>query len=231
MACLVLALVAPAQSWGTTSRFDDRDTGTEPTKSGVIGLLAAALGRERHEPIDDLTALRLGVRVDREGILRSDYHTALGALRSSGKQNDTAVVSNRAYLSDAAFVAVLEHDDPHFLHHLHDALNRPRWPLYLGRRAFPPAGPVTRGVVLDSLDAAIANTTWLEPSRYRQRHMRQRLTNDERIELRTVIEATPGDATLYVTDQPLRFEPREFAHRPVRQGSVRLTLDMLPPES
>ena len=61
--------------------------------------------------------------------------------------------------------------------------------------------------------------------------MRQRLEKDERIELRTVIETTPIDATFYVTDQPLGFEPREFAPRPVRQGTVPLTLDMLPTES
>src|SRR3990172_4719032 len=47
MPTLLLRLVGPMQSWGTTSRFDQRDTGKEPSKSGVIGLLAAALGIDR----------------------------------------------------------------------------------------------------------------------------------------------------------------------------------------
>lgn len=44
MSTLLMRLAGPLQSWGTTSRFDQRDTGKEPSKSGVIGLMAAALG-------------------------------------------------------------------------------------------------------------------------------------------------------------------------------------------
>ena len=45
MATLLLRLAAPLQAWGADSKFETRKTGREPTKSGVIGLLAAALGR------------------------------------------------------------------------------------------------------------------------------------------------------------------------------------------
>ncbi len=58
------------QSWGTRSRFDYRDTWPYPTKSGVVGLLAAALGPDRNEDVSDLAALRMGVRVDRKGALK-----------------------------------------------------------------------------------------------------------------------------------------------------------------
>ena len=44
MAVLMLRLAAPMQSWGTDSKFEVRKTNREPTKSGVVGLLAAALG-------------------------------------------------------------------------------------------------------------------------------------------------------------------------------------------
>lgn len=44
MATLLLRLAAPLQSWGSDSKFETRKTGREPTKSGVVGLLAAALG-------------------------------------------------------------------------------------------------------------------------------------------------------------------------------------------
>ena len=78
MATLLLRLVGPMQSWGTTSRFDQRDTGKEPSKSGVVGLLAAALGidRENWTNLEPLTGLSMGVRHDRSGIPKRDYQTA-----------------------------------------------------------------------------------------------------------------------------------------------------------
>jgi CRISPR system Cascade subunit CasD len=39
MAVLLLRLAGPMQAWGTQSRFVNRDTELEPSKSGVIGLL------------------------------------------------------------------------------------------------------------------------------------------------------------------------------------------------
>ena len=54
MPTLLMRLAGPMQSWGTGSRFDERDTQLEPSKSGVVGLLCAALGRDRAEPVDDL---------------------------------------------------------------------------------------------------------------------------------------------------------------------------------
>ena len=69
MATLLLRLAAPLQAWGADSKFETRKTGREPTKSGVIGLLAAALGlrRDESEALTRLTGLRFGVRVEREG--------------------------------------------------------------------------------------------------------------------------------------------------------------------
>ncbi|MGH9945529.1 MAG: type I-E CRISPR-associated protein Cas5/CasD, partial [Pyrinomonadaceae bacterium] len=87
---LLLRLAGPMQSWGAQSRFREREAGREPSKSGVVGLLCAALGKPRDEGNGDdgngdkfpalarLAALRMGVRVDREGALLRDYHTAGG---------------------------------------------------------------------------------------------------------------------------------------------------------
>ena len=108
MPSVLLALVGPAQSWGTSSRFSIRDAGTEPSKSGVIGLVASALGRSRSESIEDLAALRMGVRIDAEGVVQRDYQTALGAIRADGSANKDAVVSTRYFLADAAFLVALE---------------------------------------------------------------------------------------------------------------------------
>jgi CRISPR system Cascade subunit CasD len=142
MATLLLRLAGPMQAWGTTSRFDERDSGLEPSKSGVLGLVCAALGRDRAEPVDDLAALRMGVRVDREGVLMRDYQTATGVMLASGRADKgRTVISPRFYLSDAAFLVGLEGDSS-LLEHVQEALKRPVWPLALGRKAMPPGQPV-----------------------------------------------------------------------------------------
>lgn len=141
MHTLLLRLKGPMQSWGIESRFTVRDTGREPSKSGVIGMLCAALGRPQTAPLDDLTRMRMGVRVDREGRVEMDYHTALNVLKASGGIKETEV-SRRYYLADAAFLVGMESDDLGLLRKLHDALRDPVWPLYLGRKAFVPGEPV-----------------------------------------------------------------------------------------
>ncbi len=143
MPTLLLRLAGPMQSWGTTSRFDERDTQLEPSKSGVLGLLCAALGRDRGEPLDDVAALKMGVRVDREGVLLRDYQTATGVMTATGKaQLERTVVSPRYYLADAVFLVGLEGHDAALLERLHAALRAPVWPLALGRKSFPPGEPV-----------------------------------------------------------------------------------------
>lgn len=78
MSTLLLRLAGPMQAWGTESQFEIRKTNREPTKSGIIGLLAAAMGLRRDEPLDQLMQLHFGVRVDREGVLLRDFHMARG---------------------------------------------------------------------------------------------------------------------------------------------------------
>ena len=138
MATLLLRLAAPLQAWGADSKFETRKTNREPTKSGVIGLLAAALGlrRDESEGLARLTGLRFGVRVEREGQLLVDYHTA----KTQDEKN--SYVTYRHYLQDAVFLAGLESEDTALLQQLQDALQHPAFPLYLGRRSCPPALPL-----------------------------------------------------------------------------------------
>ena len=77
MATLLLRLAAPLQSWGSDSKFETRKTDREPTKSGVVGLLEAALGlrRDDTEGLARLNGLRFAVRADQEGSLLVDFHT------------------------------------------------------------------------------------------------------------------------------------------------------------
>ena len=167
MAVLLLRLVAPMQSWGTQSYFIYRDTGLEPSKSGIIGLLCAALGRGRTEPVNDLAALRMGVRVDGEGRVMKDFQTAQKVLQADGESIKPTVTSWRYYLADARFLVGLEGEDVAFLRRLHEALRDPVWPLYLGRKAFVPGCPIwlEDGLhVGKSLEEVLTTAPWLAPA-------------------------------------------------------------------
>lgn len=163
MSTLLIRLAAPLQSWGAESKFEERRaTMREPTKSGVIGMIAAALGREREEPIDDLSALKFGVRIDQPGYLLRDYHTAKS---SKGK---VSYVTHRYYLADAVFLVGLEGDD-NFLHTLDNALCSPIFPLYLGRRSCPPTGRISLGVHGKPIERALLDTPWQAGEQYQKR--------------------------------------------------------------
>ena len=148
MGTLLLRLAAPLQSWGEDSKFETRRTRREPTKSGVIGLLAAALGRRRDEPLDDLRVLRFAVRVDQEGELLRDLHTT-----QNTKDN---YLTERYYLADAVFLAGLESGDEEFLRKLDAALRAPAFPLFLGRWGLRPAPRASVGVAAAARERARA---------------------------------------------------------------------------
>lgn len=116
-----------------------------PSKSGVIGMLCAALGRSRGRSVSDLAALRFGVCAERRGTVLRDFHT-VGAgtdpvVTASGAKG-RGIVTDRFYLQDAAFVVGLEGIDAVLLTELGEALSAPHWPLSLGRKSCPPAGPL-----------------------------------------------------------------------------------------
>ncbi|MER5631823.1 type I-E CRISPR-associated protein Cas5/CasD [Streptomyces nitrosporeus] len=177
---LLLRLTGPLQSWGLHSHFNERDTAAFPSRSGVIGMLASALGRHRDQPIDDLTALHLTVRTDRPGVLLRDLHTVGGGLpgkatvtTAEGKKRsgDTGtLLTHRYYLADAAFTVALttpqaSAENHAFLDHCADALRAPRWSLHLGRRSCPPEGPVLLGQSEDALHHLIHLPLAAQPPR------------------------------------------------------------------
>ena len=198
MHTLLLRLAGPMQSWGTQSRFLERDTGLEPSKSGVLGLLCAALGRRRDTPVDDLAGLVMGVRVDREGVMQRDYHTALEVAKADGSKAGT-VVSNRYFLADADFLVGLAGTDLALLEDLDAALSAPHWPLSLGRKAFTPGRPVqlVQGGVQTGRDLAEALRE--EPWRPRTGDPRWRQTPER---LRVVLQTTSGESHERRLDQP-----------------------------
>ncbi|GAA0986077.1 type I-E CRISPR-associated protein Cas5/CasD [Acrocarpospora macrocephala] len=149
MSGLVLRLAGPLQSWGEHSVFTQRDTLRFPTRSGLIGLFASAEGVRRGQPLGDYDLLRFTVRIDRPGVRMMDFHTVGGGLprgvpRPDGTQRprDTAtIVTRRQYLSDAAFTVAVEGPEDRIAG-IAEALQRPCWQPYLGRRSCPPDQPL-----------------------------------------------------------------------------------------
>jgi CRISPR system Cascade subunit CasD len=202
------------QSWGTTSRFDERDSQLEPSKSGVIGLICAALGRDRNEPVDDLVRLRMGVRVDREGVLMRDYQTVSPPyLQADGHlERKHAIVSPRYYLADAAFLVGLEGDDRVLLERIHAALRAPVWTLFLGRKSFPPSGPIWLENAILEQDLKSALLAW-------PRIAKPRKKVDEQKPLRLVLE-DPRSGAMRM-DQPVApFSQRRFGPRYIISEAV-----------
>jgi CRISPR system Cascade subunit CasD len=113
MKSVLLRLAGPLQSWGTQGRFGIRDTDTEPSKSGVLGLVGAALGMQREDEatLARLRTLQMAVRVDREGSPLRDYHTVGGGRFrggayglwsvEAGKLEEKTALTQRYYLCDA----------------------------------------------------------------------------------------------------------------------------------
>ncbi|HLT47975.1 MAG TPA: type I-E CRISPR-associated protein Cas5/CasD [Rubricoccaceae bacterium] len=227
---LLLRLAGPMQSWGVQSRFSRRETALEPTKSGVIGLVCAALGRAREASVSDLATLRFGVRVDREGTLRRDYHTAGrgGFIRARGAiEREDVVLSHRFYLADAWFTAGLEGGEEALplLRAVDEALGRPRWPLSLGRKAFPPAAPVRILAAGGSPTGLVAQPLAEALLAFEDPYWREVLNREPPRPRRIVLEADAVDETALPgwqltarpvrPDQPISFAPRRFALREV----------------
>lgn len=210
MATLLLRLAAPLQSWGADSKFETRRTNYEPTKSGVLGLVAAALGlrRDDEEGLARLARLRFGVRVDRAGDLLVDFHMVHRVV--DGKE-ETSWVTHRYYLCDAVFLAGLESDDRAWLEELEAALRRPVYPPFLGRRSCPPTLPLCLGLREAGLEAALRAEPRLVA-----------LRRGESDTFRLVIDATPGEPGVPMRDLPLSFSPfqRRFGFRPAREAFV-----------
>ncbi len=156
IAYLALLLDGPLQSWGFASRFQRRTTGLHPTKSGVIGLICAAMGLakglpEERDMVLKLAALKMssiaiprdvpGAGPPRPVLRLEDYHTVLDTRRASGTMNKDAVVTRRQYLLEARFGVILA-GDRFVLERATEVLQDPIWGVWLGRKNCIPSAPV-----------------------------------------------------------------------------------------
>lgn len=192
MATILMRIRAPMLSWGDHSQFTIRDTRLEPTKSAVIGLLCAALGRPRSQPVNDLAGLAMGVRVDKEGVVQCDYHTVI--------DGEKPVVSYRYYVADAAYLVGLE-GELHQLQPLGDALQAPVWSLYFGRKSFVPSCPIFAGISGSHLEEALQEQPLESKAKKASATMRLRCV----IEVKNSLDVR--------RDVPLNWERRSFGSR------------------
>jgi CRISPR system CASCADE complex protein casD len=201
MTVLLLRIAGPLQAWGVRSRFTVRSTELAPTRSGIIGMVAAAVGRRRTDPIEDLLALRFGVRKDQPGRIIRDFHTARTL---DGKES--MPLSNRYYLADAVFLAGIEGDRP-LLEGIDEALQHPAFPLYLGRRSCPPTHPVSLGLREATLLDALRAEPWLASPWFRkQQH--SHVFDAELLLDQEVVPAEERGAARGSRDVPVSFDPR-----------------------
>lgn len=212
----MLRLAAPLQSWGSRSRFNTRGSDQSPTKSGVVGLIAAALGIPREGPLTEFQELKFGTRTDVPGTLLDDFQTAISL--GPGK-TERMPLTRRHYLQDAVFMAGLSGDQGQ-LQRYRDALGRPVYPLYLGRRSCPPDGPIKTWLVDDDLETALREVPWQAGEAARARLITAR--HGQPLLLPLVLDAhdaAENGSVETVADQPLSFSPerRRYGARAIRR--------------
>lgn len=228
-ACLALLLDAPLQSWGFASRFQRRTTALHPTRSGLLGMMCAALGLDKGGEeekaflarMEEVKITVIAIRRQPEGCSEpvevrrlEDYHVTGGGYddksqtqsiprKASGGPCDNPTLSYRQYLCDAKFGVVLA-GPRRTLTEVAAGMRNPRWGVWLGRKSCIPAAPVLFGDLVSSADDAVAA---LEKATGRA------LTNAARIE-----EAESfAEGTDTLPDAPVNFAKREFKPRRIRQ--------------
>lgn len=165
---LVFRLYGPMASWGQASVGGDRPTGGQPTRSALLGLIAAACGirRENHEALQALgEGLKFAVKQISAGTLMRDYHTVQAPSQRRGTVAGTrarelreprinTILSNRDYRCDGLWVVAAEAGGPAAidLNNVRDRLSKPIFSLYLGRKSCPMSAPL-QAQIIDARDA------------------------------------------------------------------------------
>lgn len=164
-AYLVFTLYGPLQSWGEAAVGEVRSCADRPTKSGVLGLIGAALGISREDDGAMSTLHRnlgFAVRVDTMGTHIHDFHTSQTPTSRKGGVWPTrkrelegerlnTILSTRHYRGDACYTVALRIRGDLDPTSIIEAFRKPAYPLYLGRRSCPPALPI-HPVLLEAAD-------------------------------------------------------------------------------
>jgi len=157
---LTFQLYGPLAAWGEQAVGQERDASPQPSRSAILGLVAASLGLRRKQESEQgklVQSLGLGIKLCAHGLGMRDFHTAQRAKSIArakhlhprrdelAHDNIDTVISYRAYRQDSAAVVALWllHDDDCFdLEAIALAMERPVFNLYLGRKSCPLALPL-----------------------------------------------------------------------------------------
>jgi CRISPR system Cascade subunit CasD len=176
---LVFQLYGPLSTWGDIAVGEVRPGVIRPSKSAVLGLVAASLGLRRDQE-DEQRKLADGygfaVRVDQSGTPMTDYHTIQVPPSSEVKKRGMhtrkdelgadvleTILSSRDYRMDAVSTVVLwaRQEAPYPLEQLARALAEPCFVPYLGRKSCPLALPVQAQVIqAESIRLALEKTSF-----------------------------------------------------------------------
>lgn len=157
---LVFQLYGPMAAWGDIAVGETRRSTVHPAKSAILGLMAAALGIDRMDETTHSTmaaAYGLAVKVLSSGSLLIDYHTVQVPPQKRKvvfrtRKDELAssklgtLLSSREYRCDAAYLAALwveQEPAPFSLIELEEAIKRPKYTIYLGRKACPMSIPLS----------------------------------------------------------------------------------------
>lgn len=236
MPALAFYIDAPLQSWGASSKFQYRETNAFPTKSALVGLIAGALGIDKHgsseaselQPIADLKLTVVRIEKGQPTPTRfTDFHTVGGGYdkkatlwekmsipkKASGAPFGT-VITRRSYLTDAKFIAIWE-GNAATINQVKAALLDPVWGVWFGRKTCLPASPMSPQIG-ESRQAALDALLEFLPN-----HATAPL---EQFEFQEEVDAgSSTDGTFYQSDQPVAFGqhhgavPSPYRARGIRQ--------------
>jgi len=193
---LMLTLHGPLVAWGEIAVGERRGSEVTPSRTAVLGLVAAALGVQRadeaaHRALDDGYAM--AARIDASGAPLRDFHTAQVPSSRKGVRWRTrgdelaaddlnTIISTRDYHVDALATVVLAErgSAPYPLERIKVAVERPHFVLYLGRRSCPPSLPLAPEIVeaADLVEALRARRPFLVPGRTRPARVPLRFDGD-----------------------------------------------------
>jgi len=213
MKYVLLWLEGPLQSWGYDSRYGRRESLNFPTKSGVLGIILAAMGAggEQRELLSDLSQYRHTVlsyvrAASTSPVQLRDFHMVGSGYDTSDKWQNLLVpktelgkasdgggskITHRAYIQDGAFAVVIEADEQ-LAQKIERSIREPVWDISLGRKSCPPSDVVSRGV-FDNFESACTFADDIAQEKNRQRKF---VVYDE--------ERNDGDL-LTLTDVPVQF--------------------------
>ena len=214
MKSLLLKFSGPLQSWGTDSHFETRHTDYYPSKSAVVGMIAAAFGYRRSTDCDEeiakLNDLDFAVRIDQQGNLLRDYHIA--AKYKPNGDFEKNYVTNRYYLEDAIFLVAIGSDNEQLIYSINDALRSPYFQSSLGRRSLPPTADFILGVEDCGVIQALLTYEWLANKWSKKRFNTSRLSEASDLVDKAAAELVKDDTSTYKIQESVRRLRKDFVN-------------------